>query len=98
MKQEKAVYLLDLTYKQEIFLSRKDEGFEGSGYDKTSLAKVFLKEKMPKALDYISFTPEKNVYCVRAGLKTVLDFSLAFKQTYKNETFMLYLFSRVTSN
>ena len=35
-------------YLVDVFETRADEGFEGSGYDWNSLALVFLEEKMPE--------------------------------------------------
>lgn len=32
-------------YRQEVFDTREDEGFEGNGYDWASLALIFLEEK-----------------------------------------------------
>ena len=46
------------TYLQDIFDTRADEGFEGSGYDWGSLAQVFLDEKCPQLKDSVDFDPE----------------------------------------
>lgn len=35
-------------YKDEIFQSREDEGFEGGGYDWEALARVFITEQVPE--------------------------------------------------
>lgn len=42
------IYYPDGEYRQEVFDTREEEGFEGNGYDWTSLALVFLEEKMPE--------------------------------------------------
>ena len=39
-------------YKQELFETREEEGFEGNGYDWCALAKAFLKEYMPELKSY----------------------------------------------
>ncbi|PUV24565.1 Imm51 family immunity protein [Sphingobacterium athyrii] len=37
-------------YKIEIFQPREEEGFEGNGYDWSSLANVFLEEQIPELI------------------------------------------------
>lgn len=47
--------------KREIFEKRADEGFEGNGYDWTSLATVFLEEIVPDMKEKIKFDPESGM-------------------------------------
>ncbi|MHC5310923.1 Imm51 family immunity protein [Myroides sp. LJL116] len=42
-------------YKTQIFQTREQEGFEGNGYDRTSLASVFLEEQTPELQGEIEF-------------------------------------------
>ena len=82
-------------YKDDIFQSRADEGFTGNGYDWTSLAQVFLKEKRPDLLDAIQFDSESGMFCAYAHDKAVVqDFALAFKHACEDETLIADLFSR----
>lgn len=51
------------TYLQDVFALRAEEGFEGNGYDWTSLATVFLEECCPDLQDSIAFDPEADTFC-----------------------------------
>ena len=57
------IYQPDGEYRQEVFDTREEEGFEGNGYDWESLALVFLEEKMPKLSAAIDFDPEGSMFC-----------------------------------
>ena len=57
------IYYPDGEYRQEVFDTREEEGFEGNGYDWESLALVFLEEKMPELSDAIDFDPEGSMFC-----------------------------------
>lgn len=82
-------------YKQEIFDSRADEGFEGGGYDWQSLAMVFLEEKMPQLEDKINFDSESSMFCVYSSDKEALQqFIIAFKKACENPPGIMDLFSR----
>ncbi len=82
-------------YLQEIFDSRADEGFEGSGYDWGSLAQVFLDEQCPDLRERIGFDPEADMFCVFSKDKDALaDFILRFKKACEDKPFISDLFSR----
>ena len=82
-------------YLQEIFDTREDEGFEGSGYDWGSLAQVFLDEQCSDLQEKIGFDPEGSMFCVYSKDKDVLaDFILRFKKASEDKPFILDLFSR----
>jgi hypothetical protein len=82
-------------YKNEIFLSREDEGFEGGGYDWASLATVFLNEKMPESADIINFDPEASMFCAYSDNKeAIVDFALKFKVACEDEDLIMDMFSR----
>ena len=82
-------------YLQEIFDTREDEGFEGSGYDWGSLAQVFLDEQCSDLQEKIGFDPEGSMFCVYSKDKDVLaDFILRFKKACEDKPFILDLFSR----
>lgn len=83
------------TYLQDVFDSRADEGFEGSGYDWASLASVFLEEKMPHLTSVIRFDPEADMFCAYTNDKDALiSFILGFKQACEQHDLILDLFSR----
>lgn len=82
-------------YKQFIFDSRADEGFEGSGYDWQSLAIVFLEEQVPHLQDDISFDSESGMFCAYSdNVDALKEFILAFKNACENDELILDLFSR----
>lgn len=82
-------------YLQEIFDTRKDEGFEGNGYDWASLAQVFLDEKCSDLQEKIDFDPEGSMFCAYSEDKDALaDFILRFKQACEDKKLILDLFSR----
>ncbi|WP_322903242.1 Imm51 family immunity protein [Paenibacillus campi] len=58
-----SVILVAGMYKQQLFDSRADEGFEGSGYDWAALAAVYLAEKMPELETIVRFDPEADMFC-----------------------------------
>lgn len=82
-------------YKENIFETRYDEGFEGGGYDWASLALVFLSEKLPKFKDIVKFDPEADMFCAYSNDKeSLMEFALEFKKTCDDEKLLLDLFSR----
>ena len=82
-------------YKQEIFDTRADEGFEGSGYDWASLADVFIKEKRADLVDIIRFDPEGGMFCAYSSdTEKLKDFILSFKKACEDEAVIKDLFSR----
>ena len=90
-----SVILADVgSYKNEIFESRADEGFEGGGYDWASLARVFLDEKVSH-LKSIKFDPEGSMFCAYSDNEIELkEFILAFKNACEDSELILDLFSR----
>lgn len=82
-------------YLQEVFDTRADEGFEGSGYDWESLAKVFLDEKLSALIEKVNFDSEAGMFCVYSKDKEALqEFICCFKKACENRTLILDLFSR----
>ena len=82
-------------FKDEIFESRADEGFEGGGYDWASLAKVFLDEIMPDLKRQIEFDPEASMFCVYSRNPEALQkFAFEFRAMCDDDKMMSALFSR----
>ncbi|MFC3747335.1 Imm51 family immunity protein [Paenibacillus sp. GCM10012306] len=82
-------------YKAELFETRRDEGFEGNGYDWTSLAAVFLEEKMPELADTIRFDPEADMFCAYSSNRAaVQSFATGFKAACEDDERIRDLFSR----
>lgn len=83
------------SYLTELFASRADEGFEGSGYDWTSLAFVYLAEQMPDLEGIVRFDPEGSMFCAYSSDREALKaFAVGFKQACENEALIRDLFSR----
>lgn len=82
-------------YKAAIFQTREEEGFEGNGYDWTSLAQVFLEELMPDLVEIVKFDPEADMFCAYSSKAELLKtFIVSFKETCENDTLIQSLFSR----
>lgn len=82
-------------YKSELFEIRASEGFEGNGYDWTSLARVFLSEKAQELTGIIKFDPEGSMFCAYSKDKTALkNFITLFKNACNNDELIQDLFSR----
>jgi len=82
-------------YKNEIFESRAEEGFEGGGYDWGSLAAVFLAEKMPELEGIVKLDPESSMFCAYSSDSEALkQFIIGFKAACEDESLIMDLFSR----
>ena len=89
------IYYPDGEYRQEVFDTREEEGFEGNGYDWASLAWVFLEEKMPELSDAIDFDPEGSMFCAYSSKVDALSrFALGLKEFCDDIEAMKDLFSR----
>ena len=82
-------------YLQEVFDTRAEEGFEGSGYDWESLARVFLDEQCPQLAAEIDFDSEAGMFCVYSKNREALrEFILRFKAACEDRALILDLFQR----
>ncbi|MEC5146007.1 Imm51 family immunity protein [Chitinophaga sp. 212800010-3] len=82
-------------YKNDLFETRADEGFEGSGYDWASLATVFLNEQMPALKKDVRFDPESSMFCAYSSNENALrDFIIRFKEACENDKLIKILFSK----
>ena len=89
------IYYPDGEYRQEVFDTREEEGFEGNGYDWASLALVFLEEKMPELSDAIDFDAEGSMFCAYSSKVDALSsFALGLKEFCDDIEAMKDLFSR----
>ncbi|MBW4085789.1 Imm51 family immunity protein [Paenibacillus sp. S150] len=90
-----SVILAAGSYRAELLSSRADEGFEGNGYDWTSLAAVFLEEKMPELAGTVHFDPEADMFCAYSdNREAILSFAAGFKKACEDEMLISELFSR----
>jgi hypothetical protein len=82
-------------YKSEVFATREDDGFEGNGYDWTSLASVFIAERMPELEEVVKFDPEAGMFCAYSPDAVALKrFILSFKTACEDDILIRDLFSR----
>lgn len=82
-------------YLQEVFDTRAEEGFEGSGYDWESLARVFLDEQNPDLTEKVDFDSEGSMFCAYSKDAGALEeFIHGFKAACEERTLILDLFSR----
>lgn len=82
-------------YKKHLFKTRKKEGFDGSGYDWESLARVFLQEKAPDLIDKIEFDSEHLCFVAYSTDEDAMKrFILMFKETCENDKLIADIFSR----
>jgi hypothetical protein len=82
-------------YKNEVFETREDEGFEGNGYDWTSLASVFIAERMPELEGVVKFDPEAGMFSAYSSDAEALKrFILSFKKACEDDNLIRDMFSR----
>ncbi|MBO2008087.1 Imm51 family immunity protein [Hymenobacter negativus] len=83
------------SYRTDLFATRADEGFEGTGYDWASLADVFLAEQPAAMQQAIRFDPEGSMFCAYSADKPALQrFALDFKAACDDEERAQALFAR----
>ncbi len=84
-------------YKQEIFDTRKAEGFTGSASDWLALAKLFVEEEMPDIADEIQFETDADMFTVYADDCVLLEaFASRFKSALDDEAFIYPFFNRIS--
>ncbi|MCL2425466.1 MAG: immunity 51 family protein [Oscillospiraceae bacterium] len=84
-------------YKTELFKTRENEGFEGSGYDWESLAEVYIQEYFPDSQSAIEFDSEHMMFCAYSfELDAFRCFAIGFKEACENDELIADLFSRTT--
>jgi len=84
-------------YKKELFQTRRNDGFTGSGYDWESLAQTLIKEMAPDLQDVILFDSEHGMFCAYSDNADDLQrFAILLKETCENDSVIADLFSRAT--
>jgi len=82
-------------YKKELFISRKKDGFNGTGYDWESLAQAFIDEIMPEIKESIEFDSERGMFCAYSSdIEALKNFIVSFKNACEDNE----LIDRVFSN
>ena len=79
-------------YLQQVW---EDGGFEGSGYDWESVARVFLEEKCPQLMGKFDFDSEAGMFCAYSKDKEALqEFICSFRTACEDQAVMADLLSR----
>lgn len=82
-------------YLQDVFASRADEGFTGSGYDWNSLARVFIQEEKSGLRGKLQFDSQEDLFSVYSKNTSALkEFIYAFREACEDHDKILNLFSR----
>lgn len=83
-------------YKNHIFEMRKNDGFEGGGYDWASLASAFLDLYLSHLAQCVNFDPEADMFSAHSADKAVLvTFITQFHEFCENEPKMIELFNTI---
>jgi len=90
-------FILSDGYKDEVFQTRADDGFECGGYGWAALADVFLSERMPELKEDIEFDPEAGMFCVySSNIEALKKFALGMREMFDDNELMIDLLSRAT--
>jgi hypothetical protein len=82
-------------YKKELFQTRRNEGFTGSGYDWESLARTLIQEIAPDLQETILFDSEYGMFCAYSDNTDELQrFAVLLKETCENDALIADLFAR----
>ncbi|GAB5533783.1 MAG: hypothetical protein Rubg2KO_00320 [Rubricoccaceae bacterium] len=80
--------------KQHIFHERADEGWEGNGYDWTSIAYVLLDEDLSDLKGKVSFDPEAGMLSAQGSLEALKTFATEMQNVYNDDARIRDLLSR----
>ncbi|MCD7731417.1 MAG: immunity 51 family protein [Oscillospiraceae bacterium] len=83
-------------YKQEIFDTRKAEGFTGTAAQWHALAELFVAEEMPDLIGDIEIESESDILTIYADDCTLLEaFAVKFKAALDDDELIYPLFNRL---
>jgi len=80
--------------KQDIFHERADEGWEGNGYDWTSIAHVLVDEELTHRKGDLSFDPEAGMFSAQGSLEALQDLATEMQKIYNDDARIRDLLSR----
>ena len=80
--------------KEAIFRERADEGWEGNGYDWTSVARVLVDEALPHLRDDVSFDPEAGMLSAQGSLEGLNELAAGMQAVYNDDARLRDLLSR----
>ena len=77
-----------------IFEERAEEGWTGSGYDWTSLARVLISEQLPEIESQIDYDPEAGMFSAQGPLEALKALGAAMQDLYNDEAMIRDLLTR----
>ena len=84
----------DMIAKAHVFEERKAEGWIGSGYDWTSVARVLLIEQLPDLQSDISFDPEAGMFSASGARPALERLATAMLAAFESDEILRDLLSR----
>lgn len=84
----------DMVAKMPIFEERAEEGWNGSGYDWTSIAQVVLAEKLPDIDERISFDSEAGMFCALGRQDDLESLAREMVKAFNDDAILRDLLSR----
>src|SRR5258706_1901748 len=84
----------DMEARFNIFEEKADEGWQGNGYDWTSIAKVVVDEKMPDLKDEFDFEPEAGMFSASGSLEALKRLGEEMKKVFDHEDSLRDFLSR----
>jgi hypothetical protein len=75
----------DMVNRSAVFEERGNEGWNGNGYDWTSIARVILDEKLPDIKDLLEFDPEAGMFCAIGPMESLKRLGAEMKQAFDDE-------------
>jgi hypothetical protein len=84
----------DMIARAHVFEERKAEGWIGSGYDWTSVARVLLIEQLPDLESNISFDPEAGMFSAGGPRPALERLAAAMLAAFESDEILRDLLSR----
>lgn len=75
----------DMLEKQHIFYEHHYAGWEGNGFDWTSIAMVLIKEQMPDLEPLVEYESDMDTFSASGPLDALIRLGQAMKAIYHNE-------------
>src|ERR1700690_2560945 len=75
----------DMVLRSPIFEERENEGWNGNGYDWTSVARVILDEKLPELKGKLEFDPEAGMFCAIGSTESLKRLGEEMKKGFDDE-------------
>jgi len=84
----------DMAARVGVFEERSGAGWQGNGYDWTSIARVLVDEKLPDLKDELEFDPEAGMFSAQGPLEALKRLGKEMKKVFDDETLLRDILSR----